>query len=194
MSYTQDDKSPAHAHQSSQPHAEDRCEEGHTSQVSNAACMATQEPHSVPDFREVNPTGVTSRLLFTATQLEEQMTQVHPETHARSLASPSSADSIFVGPDEEHQAPTSACCMDPGAPHSSDAPPLILSHTPCVQSKRGEDYLQSQSSVGDFRLSLASELHTPKSSHPHTSRVINSTRGVVTTPSPEYRFHLCGTE
>ena len=54
-----------------------------------------------------------------------------------------------------------------GCPTLQRRTPTNPQSHPLRSEQRGKDYLQSQSSVGCFRLSLASELHTPKSSHPH---------------------------
>ena len=163
--------------QSLQKRAEDRREEGQTGQTSTAVDVATQEPSDVPDLEEVPPPGATSRSLpQEAVEVKEQMTPVHQEMQASSLATPGDAVSDLNSPDD-CQVPPSAHPMDAGAPHSDGAPPSILSHTPSCPERRGEDHITDESGVGASRPPLTSELKASQSSQPCLNR----------TPSPPRR-------
>eukprot|EP00064_Thunnus_orientalis_P012915 superscaffoldBa00002038_g12951 len=160
--------------QSLQTRPEDRREEGQTRQTSTAVDMATQEPSDVPDLEEVPSPGATSQSLpQEALQEKEQMTPVHQEMQASSLATPGDAVPDLNSPDD-CQVPPSAHPMDAGAPHSDGAPLSVLSHTPSCSDRRGEDHSRDESGVNASRPPLTSELTTSQSSHPCLSR----------TPSP----------
>ena len=136
--------------------------------------MATQEPSDVPDLEEVPSPGATSQSLpQEALQVKEQMTPVHQEMQASSLATPGDAVPNLNSPDD-CQVPPSAHPMDAGAPHSDGAPLSILSHTPSCSDRRREDHPTDESGVNASRPHLTSELTVPQSSHPCLSR----------TPSP----------
>ena len=122
--------------QSAQLNAEDRHKEGQTGQTSTAVDTAKKELSDVPDLKEVPHPGVTSRSLLPETaQVKEQMTPLHQEVQARSLATPGNAVADLISSDD-CEAPPSAPLMDVGSPPSSGAPPSLLSR--CLLQKAAQ--------------------------------------------------------